>query len=114
MKEIKAYIRPTYLEVAIQSLEEAGARDITVIRVDAIGALADYEQDRWHMLRKYSEKYSALAKLEIVCRDDEARGFVDIIKNHCHTGERGDGRVFVSDVSIAVNIRTGDEGDSAL
>ena len=114
MKEIKAYMRPTFLDVTLSCLEKAGARDITVVRVDALGALADYEYDRWHILRKYQEKYSGVAKLEIVCRDDEVREFVEIIREQSHTGEHGDGRVFVSPIELAVNIRTGEEGDDAL
>lgn len=114
MKEVKAYMRPAFLDSTIESLEKAGARDITIVRVDAIGALADYEFDRWHVLRKYQEKYSAVAKIEIVCRDDEARKFAEIIREHGHTGERGDGRVFIAPIEAVINIRTGLEGDEAL
>lgn len=114
MKEIKAYIRPNFLNSTIHALEEAGVRDITIIRVDALGTLADYEQDRWHVLRRYSAKYSAVAKIEIVCRDEEVRGLVEVIRTRGHTGEHGDGRIFVTEVSMAVNIRTGEEGEGAL
>lgn len=102
MKEIKAYMRPTFLDGTIEHLEREGAKDITVIRVDAIGALADHEGDRWHLVRKYSEKYSAIAKLEIVCLDEEAEHFMRIIQEHGYTGERGDGRVFLVNVERAV------------
>jgi len=34
MKEIKAYVRPGYLDAIIEHLEAQGARDITVIRTD--------------------------------------------------------------------------------
>ncbi|MFO8007522.1 MAG: P-II family nitrogen regulator [Candidatus Brocadiia bacterium] len=114
MKEVKAYVRPTVLETVIHHLEEAGARDLTVIRVDALAALADAEKDRWHILRKYSETYSACAKLEIVCRDEEAREFAEIISDHAHLGEKGDGRVFIYPVEDALNIRTGARGADAL
>ncbi len=114
MKEVKAYVRPTALEAVIPRLEEAGARDLTVIRVDALAALADAEKDRWHILRKYSETYSACAKLEIVCQDEEAPGFAEIIREHARLGERGDGRVFIYAVEDALNIRTGQRGPGAL
>jgi len=114
MKEIKAYMRPFFLDGTIEHLEREGAKDITVIRVDAIGAFADHESDRWHVIRKYLEKYSAIAKLEIVCLDEEADRFMRIIYEHGHTGERGDGRVFIQNVERALNIRTGEEGDEAL
>jgi nitrogen regulatory protein PII len=61
MKEVKAYVRLNFLDAIIESLEQAGARDITIVRVDAVGALADFEKDRWHVLRKYAEKYSVVA-----------------------------------------------------
>ncbi len=114
MKEIKAYIRPAFINSTIQSLEEAGAKDMTLIRVDAIGPLADQEMDRWHVLRKYAEKYSAVAKLEIVCSDEQVPRFIEIITEHARTGEHGDGRIFVASVERAYNVRTGDEGEAAL
>jgi nitrogen regulatory protein P-II 1 len=114
MKEIKAYLRPTQLEAVIAELETAGARDMTVLRVDALGDLVDPSTDRHHLVRKHPERYSAIAKLEIVCTDDEAPGFVDIIRRHGHTGAHGDGRIFVSSVEQAINIRTGQEGEDAL
>jgi nitrogen regulatory protein P-II 1 len=114
MKELKAYIRPTLLNTVIQELEKAGAKDMTVIRVDALGALADSELDRWHIIRKYDEKYYRVAKLEIVCKDDDADRFREIIRERGHTGEKGDGRVFISWIEDAVNIRTGQRGEDAL
>lgn len=114
MKEIKAYVRPVRLGTILHELEAAGARDITVIRVDAIGVIADPEQDRKRFVRAYAERYSAAAKLEIVCRDEEAERFVRIIQEHARTGGPGDGRVFVSAIERAINIRMGTEGPEAL
>lgn len=114
MKEIKAFILHEFLEAVINKLEEKGAKDITVTKVDAIGKLADFDKDRTHIIRRYHEKYSTLIKLEVVCRDEEVNDFIDIIKCRCCSGSQGDGRIFVYDVLRAVNIQTGEEGDKAL
>lgn len=114
MKEIKAYVRPERLTNVISRLEQEGARDLTVTRVDAIGALADTEKDRLRFFRNYAEKYSDIAKVEIVCADAEVNRFVGVLRETSHTGERGDGRIFVLNVERAVNIRTGEEGEKAL
>lgn len=114
MKEIKAYVRMGRLTTVVSDLERKGARDLTVTRVEAIGALADAEADRLRLFRKYSEKYSDIAKIEIVCADAEMDGFVSVLKEASYTGERGDGRIFVVNVERAINIRTGEEGDKAL
>lgn len=42
----------------VSDLERKGARDLTVTRVEAIGGLADAEDDGIRLFRKYSEKYS--------------------------------------------------------
>jgi nitrogen regulatory protein PII len=114
MKELKAYIRPDLLERVIGSLEEAGARDITVIRVDVLGALADAELNHRRLVRRYAEKYSRAAKLEIVCTDEEAARFAAVLLQHAHTGASGDGRIFVTTIERALNIRTSQEGEQAL
>ena len=114
MKEIKAYIRPDRLEGIIARLEAEGARDLTVTRVDAIGALADGEKDRLRLIRSYNERYSDIAKIELVCADPEVDRFVGVLKELSGTGERGDGRIFVLNVERSVNIRTGQEGERAL
>lgn len=114
LREIKAYVRPELLETILGRLEEAGAKDITVIRVDAIGKMADYEKDREHFWRKYSEKYSKIAKLEIVCLDEKAHEYMRIIQEAGRLGESGDGRIFLSNIEEAQNIRTGETGDAAL
>lgn len=114
MKEIKAYVRPGYLDSIIEHLEAQGARDITVIRADALGALANGEFDHRRLAWKYTEKYCRVAKLEIVCSDQDALRFMRVIQEYGHTGEPGDGRVFLSHVEAALNIRTGQEGEAAL
>jgi len=114
MKEIKAYIRIVGIDNLIAHLEDAGAKDITITRVDALGDLADFEFDRWHIIRRYAETYFRVAKIEIVCTDEQAETLVEIIKEKAHTGEKGDGRIFVADIDAAVNIRTGRRGREAL
>ena len=114
MKEIKAYVRPDRLANIVSRLEQEGARDLTVTRVDAIGALADADQDRLRIFRNYAEKYSDVAKIEIVCTDAEVNRFVAVLREASYTGDRGDGRIFVTNVERAINIRTGVEGEKAM
>lgn len=114
MKEIKAYIRPLCASRVIKDLEGAGAKDLTLIRVDAIAPVGYQGQETEASSANHVTRYSAIAKLELVCRDEEAKLFVEIIRACAHTGKRGDGRIFVSNVEEAVNIRTGETGDTAL
>lgn len=114
MKEIKAYIRPGFVDRVVEALEKAGAKDMTVVRADALGPLADIGADQHHFIRKYTDKYSTAAKLELVCRQENVARFVETIRSHAHTGQLGDGRIFVTSVEQAVNIRSGETGAEAL
>ena len=114
MKEIKAYFRPQFVDPVVEALEQAGAKDLTVIRVDAFGPLADTYSAGHHFVHKYVEKYSGVVKLELVCRDEDASRFAEVIRDHAYSGQHGDGRVFVAPVEDAVNIRTGATGSQAL
>jgi nitrogen regulatory protein P-II 1 len=67
---------------------------------------------------KYSikcvERYSDVAKLEVVCRDDDVHRIVEIIRAKAYSGMRGDGIIFVSPVEMAVKIRSGAVGEEGL
>lgn len=114
MKEIKAYVKETFLANVIGRLAEEGARDLTVSHVRAIGTLADAKQFRMDVFRQHYEKYSDIAKVEIVCADADVDRFVRVLREPFYTGEQGDGRIFVLNIERAINIRSGEEGEKAL
>lgn len=112
MKIIKAYVRVGQLNEVVHSLEAAGFRSMTIIDVSALGNLADPKEARYSL--EFVEKYSKMAKIELVCSDKDSDTIVDIIKKRGCTHQHGDGIIFVSDVSRAVKIRTGEEGEEVV
>jgi nitrogen regulatory protein P-II 1 len=52
--------------------------------------------------------------ITIVCRDQFLEPTVKVILRVAHTGEVGDGRIFVSDMLDVYSIRTGENGDTVL
>jgi nitrogen regulatory protein P-II 1 len=52
--------------------------------------------------------------LNIVVRDKNVEKTISAVQKAAHTGEIGDGRIFVIPVDDAVRIRTGERGDIAL
>ena len=112
MKEIEAYIRPESIERVIAALEEAGISGMTVIHVQALSAESDLEHHRLSV--ELARKYSQVVKLEIICTDEEGPKFVELIRQQGHTGQKGDGMIFISEVNEAVSIRTGRHGAEAL
>lgn len=114
MKEIKAYIRPGSLARIIDRLEAEGARELAVTRADAIGALAEAEDDRLRRGHKYHEQYSDVAKVEIVCADAEVERFVSVLQEGAAHGSIDDGRIFVLNVQAAVYMGNDGKHEEAL
>jgi len=113
MKEIKAYIRCSKVDDVLIELKSIGIQNITVIDVMALGRGM---VDREHF--KYSidciDKYSTVAKLEIICSDDHADSIVKTIRKTAYSGESGDGLILVSPVDFAIKIRSGRTGAEIL
>jgi len=111
MKQIKAFVRPSQIEYVIKGLEDAGVCGLTVTPVDWIGAVAEREAE---VSTDYMERYMKVHKLEVVCRGEEAERIVELIRRLAHTGQPGDGLIFVTPVESAVKIRTGQRDREAL
>lgn len=112
MKEIKAYIRTQKAEEVIEMLAEAGIHDVTVIDVMGCGHLMDPHNCKYSI--EFVDRYSRLAKLELVCRDEAVGRAVDIIRKAAYTGMAGDGKIFVTQIEYAIKIRTGETGVEVL
>ncbi len=112
MKEIKAYIRCQKAEEVIAALEELGVGGITLIDVMGVGQLADPKTAKYSI--KCVEKYSEVAKLEVVCKDADMQRIIETIREKAYTGMKGDGMIYVSAVDEAVKIRTGTQNEKAL
>ena len=63
---------------------------------------------------EYSVDFLPKVKVEVVVSDDQVKQVIDSILKTARTGEIGDGKIFVSDLSETVRIRTGETGQSAL
>ena len=85
---------------------------MTVIDVSTIGGWADPENSKLSI--KYCERYSSSVKIELVCSDDDLEKFVNIILEKAHTGRHGDGKIFISDISESISIRTKQRGAEAI
>ena len=112
MKEIKAYIRPEMAERVLSGLEIAGVKGMTVINVSALGEWVDPKKSKLSI--EYCEKYCSSVKIELVCAEEEAQKYINIILDKAHTGRKGDGKIFISDISKAISIRTKENGIKAL
>ena len=113
MKKIEAVIKPFKLEDVKEALIEAGIEGMTVSEVKGYGR----QQGHTELYRgaEYMVEFIPKVKIDIVVSNDEyAQTVIDIIKEHAITGKIGDGKIFVSEITNVIRIRTGEEDEEAL
>ena len=113
MKKIEAIIKPFKLEDVKEALVEAGIEGMTISEVKGYGR----QQGHSELYRgaEYVVEFIPKVKIEIVVSSQEyADAAVEAIKTSAHTGKIGDGKIFVSDISHAVRVRTGETNKEAL
>ena len=112
MKLIVAIIRPDKLSEVLEQLYRAEVRGLTVSRVLGHGG----ETDKVETYRGTTVKMELQEKMRLEIGVSEP--FVDItvqaILRSAHTGEVGDGKVFVLPVESVHRIRTGERDVAAV
>ena len=113
MKAIHAYVQPFMLERVTNALRDRRIHGVTVLHGEGFGRCVDGKNPHYEDAT-VQLGYARKAKIEIVCRDEEAQGIVQTIRECAHTGRHGDGKIFVTEVTQAVDVRTGAEGEAVL
>lgn len=111
MKKIEAIVRKTKFEEVKEALLSG---DIDWFEYHDVHGIGQSRQERIYRGVYYSTDAIERVKLTIVCREVCMQSTIDTILKVAHTGEIGDGRIFVSDVLDTYSIRTGEHGDTVL
>ena len=62
----------------------------------------------------YCIDLSPKTRIEIVVKEEGVGPIVEAIKKGAHTGNIGDGKIFIYPIDNVIRIRTGEEGDRAV
>ncbi len=111
MKKIEAIIRKTKFEDVKDALLEADIEWFSYYDVRGVGKT---RQGRIYRGVVYDTSCIERILISIVVRDKNVDKTIQAITQAAHTGEIGDGRIFVIPVENAIRIRTGEKGDIAL
>ena len=113
MKSVVAYIQPFMLEKVTDALRAKKVPGVSVVQCQGFGRWIDGKTP--HYEDPAAELgFAPKAKIEIVCRDEDMQVIVHAIRESAHTGRPGDGKIFVTNVTLAVDVRTGGEGEAIL
>lgn len=112
MKLIIAIIRPDRLPEVKAALFAAGVTGMTLSRVSGHGGERDlvqhYRGDT--VVLEFHEK----VRIEIAVSDPFVDPTVEAILDAAHTGEVGDGKIFIQPLEQVIRIRTAERDNAAL
>ncbi len=112
MKLIVALIQPHKLPDVKKALYDAEVYKMTVTNALGSGQQKGYTE----AYRGVIHEVNLLKKLrlEIAVNDEFVEPTIDAIIKGAQTGQIGDGKIFVLDLSDCVRIRTGERGNEAI
>jgi nitrogen regulatory protein P-II 1 len=113
MYKLEAIIRPEKLDDVKETLAGAGFTGLNIVHVTGRGA----QKGIVHMGRggeSYTVDMLPKVKIEVVVRDADTDKVVQLIRDAAHTGNIGDGKIFLIPVSDAIRVRTGERGEEAV
>ncbi|MFM9084282.1 MAG: P-II family nitrogen regulator [Actinomycetota bacterium] len=112
MKLITAIVKPFKLDDVKDALKSAGVAGMTVSEVKGFGRQGGHTET--YRGSEYAIDFVPKVKLELVVDDAVVDSVVDAVKSAAATGKIGDGKIWVTDVTRLVRIRTGEEGNNAI
>jgi nitrogen regulatory protein P-II 2 len=112
MKLVTAIVKPFKLDEVREALTSMGVEGLTVSEVKGFGRQKGHTEI--YRGAEYEISFVPKVRIDVVVSDALADQVVEAITKSARTGSIGDGKIFVSDVTKAVRIRTGDTDDDAL
>ena len=112
MKKIEAIIKPFKLTEVKDALSEIGIHGMTVAEVKGFGRQKGHTEI--YRGSEYTVDFLPKIKIETVLPDHLAAQAVEAIIKAAKTGKIGDGKIFVSAITEAYRIRTGERDDNAV
>ena len=112
MKLITAIVKPFKLDDVKDALKAAGVTGITVTEARGFGRQGGHVET--YRGAEYKVDLVPKVRLDILVDQSVVDRIVDVLVRAAGTGKIGDGKVWVTDVSRVVRIRTGEEGTSAI
>jgi nitrogen regulatory protein P-II 2 len=112
MKLITAIIKPFKVDDVRQAIADLGVQGVTITEVQGFGRQRGHTEI--YRGAEYRVDFLPKTKVEIAVDDTIVEQVLEAITNVARTGKIGDGKIFVTQLSQAVRIRTGEVGAEAL
>jgi len=110
MKLVIAYIQPHKLQDVKKALYAAEIHKMT----NALGCGEQLGYEESYRGIKFEVNLLKKVRLEIAVNEDFVEKTINAIVEGARTGQIGDGKIFVLELTECIRIRTGDKGKNAI
>ena len=112
MKKIEAIIKPFKLDEVREALSEVGVSGLTVTEVKGFGRQKGHTE--LYRGAEYVVDFLPKVKVEMILADAMVEHAIEAVVKAARTGKIGDGKIFVTEVTQVIRIRTGESGEAAV
>jgi nitrogen regulatory protein P-II 1 len=112
MKKLEAIIKPFKLNDVKDGLSALGVKGLTVSEVKGFGRQRGHTEV--YRGAEYQVDFVPKIKIEIVMESEIVPEVIKTILEKAHTGQIGDGKIFVFPLEDVIRIRTGETGNEAI
>ena len=112
MKFVTAIIKPYKLNDVREALTAVGVNGVTVTEVKGFGRQKGHTEI--YRGAEYVVEFLPKLKIDAAIPDELLDKTIEAIKKAAHTGQIGDGKIFVFDLEQIMRIRTGETGVEAI
>ncbi|MEY3506409.1 MAG: nitrogen regulatory protein [Actinomycetota bacterium] len=112
MKLITTIIKPFKLDDVKDALKSVGIQGMTVSEVKGFGRQGGHTET--YRGSEYAIDFVPKVQIELVVDDSQVDSVVDTIRTAAATGKIGDGKIWITEVSNIIRIRTGEVGPDAV
>jgi nitrogen regulatory protein P-II 1 len=112
VKLITTIIKPFKLDEVKDALKSAGVQGMTVSEVKGFGRQGGHTET--YRGSEYAIDFVPKVRIELVVDDSQVDSVVDTIRTAAATGKIGDGKIWITEVSNIIRIRTGEVGPDAV
>lgn len=110
--KLEIIIKPGKLDAVKKAMTSAGYSGVTISQAEGHGNQKGISKQGQN--GNFRIELLPKLRMEVVVAGKDVEGLIEAISKAAHTGEPGDGKIFVSEIKDVVRIRTGERGAVAL
>ena len=112
VKLITTIIKPFKLDDVKDALKSIGIQGMTVSEVKGFGRQGGHTET--YRGSEYAIDFVPKVQIELVVDDSQVDSVVDAVRAAAATGKIGDGKIWITEVTRLIRLRTGEEGTDAI